>query len=133
MESYLKRVEEIFSCAYSNGYADGYKEAKEQFGQHSRGTAHIELATPEQVKRWGKELFGWCDCGRAIEGRWVGLANFCPWCGRVMEWKRWEKPPEIVTLDCFMCGGKGTMKGTRARSNGHFHGKCEQCGCEVHE
>lgn len=35
-----------------------------------------------------RELWGWCDCGKAIEGRWIGLANFCPWCGRVMEWKK---------------------------------------------
>lgn len=44
----------------------------------------------EQVESWGMELWGWCDCGKAIEGRWVGLANFCPWCGRVIEWERDE-------------------------------------------
>lgn len=89
MESYLSRAEEIFNSAYSNGYSDGFKKAKEEYGQHSRGTAHVRMATPEQVERWGVELHGWCNCDKPIEGRWVGLANFCPWCGRVIEW---EKP-----------------------------------------
>ena len=62
----------------------------------------------------------------------------CIWCGQrfiqddpVLQ--EYDKPPEEERLDCFMCGGKNTMVGTRAKSNGHFHGHCEACGCRVME
>ena len=47
--------------------------------------------------------------------------------------EEWDKPPEVVEYDCIFCGGKGTMRGTRARSNGHFHGCCENCGTVIME
>jgi len=47
--------------------------------------------------------------------------------------KKRERPSEIVRMDCIECGSKGAMRGTRARSNGHFHGKCENCGAKMHE
>lgn len=84
-DAYLKQTERILDNVYSKGYSDGFEKAKEKYGQHSRGTAHIKRATNEEVKRHGIELFGWCDCGKPIEGRWVHMANFCPWCGKVME------------------------------------------------
>lgn len=87
MESYLKRAGDVFGCAYSDGYSDGYAKAKEDYGQ-SKGIAHVKRATPEEIKQWGIELSGWCDCGKAIEGRWVGMANFCPWCGKIIEWEK---------------------------------------------
>ena len=86
IEYYNRMAKELYDRAYSDGYKDGVKRGKEQYGQHSRGTAHCTRATREQIESWGTELWGWCDCGKAIEGRWIGLANFCPWCGRVMEW-----------------------------------------------
>lgn len=45
----------------------------------------------------------------------------------------WKEPPKEERMDCFMCGGKNTLVGHRARVNGHFHGKCEQCGCKIME
>lgn len=47
--------------------------------------------------------------------------------------KEWEQPPEEVRMDCFVCGCHNTVAGTRARSNGHFHGQCEKCGCRMME
>lgn len=47
--------------------------------------------------------------------------------------EEWSKPPEEARMDCFICGGKDTVAGTRARSNGHFHGQCTVCGCRVME
>ena len=38
-----------------------------------------------------------------------------------------------VRMDCFMCGGKNTMVGIRAKYNGHFWGRCEACGIRVME
>ena len=39
------------------------------------------------IKLYGIELAGWCaECKKPIEGRWIGMANFCPWCGRVIKW-----------------------------------------------
>ena len=71
IEYYDRMAKDLYNKAYSDGYSDGVNRGKEQYGQHSRGTAHCTRATKE-----------------AIEGRWVGLANFCPWCGRVMEWEK---------------------------------------------
>ena len=36
-------------------------------------------------------------------------------------------------MDCPCCGGHDTMVGTRARTSGHFHGRCTQCGARVME
>ena len=47
--------------------------------------------------------------------------------------KEWSKPPEEVRMDCPSCGGENTLVGARARSNGHFHGRCTACGCVVME
>lgn len=88
IEYYDRMAKDLYNKAYSDGYSDGVRRGKEQYGQHSRGAAHCTRATKEQRETWGMELWGWCDCGKAIEGRWIGLANFCPWCGRVMEWKK---------------------------------------------
>ena len=62
----------------------------------------------------------------------------CVFCGQrfIQEDERLQeymKPPEEVRLDCLACGGKGTLVGHRAKSNGHFHGRCEVCGCSVME
>lgn len=88
IDGYLRRVNEIFQTAYSDGYADGFEKAKEEYAHHSRGIAHCHRATKEEVEKYGFELHGWCDCGKPIIGRWAGLANFCPWCGRVIEWEK---------------------------------------------
>lgn len=85
---YLKQTKEMLDDVYSKGYSIGFEKAKEKYGKYSRGTAHVKRATNEETEMHGIELFGWCDCGKPIEGRWVGMANFCPWCGRVMEWNK---------------------------------------------
>ena len=60
-----------------------YDKAKTLFGEHDRGVAHFQRATEEEIKLHGIELAGWCiECNKPIEGRWIGMANFCPWCGR---------------------------------------------------
>lgn len=47
--------------------------------------------------------------------------------------KERSKPPETVKLNCPMCGGEKSLVGSRSRINGHFHGKCEKCGCVLME
>lgn len=84
-ESYLKQTERVFQNIYSNGYTDGYNSAKEEYG-HSKGIAYCKRATSEEIQKHGIDLHGWCTCGKPIEGRWVGMANFCPWCGKIMDW-----------------------------------------------
>lgn len=69
----------------NKAYAEGFDRAKREYGE-SRGVAHCHRATQEEVEMHGVELWGWCDCRKPIEGRWVGMANFCPWCRKVMEW-----------------------------------------------
>lgn len=53
----------------------------------AKGIAHVHKATKEQIEKHGLELSGWCDCGKPIEGRWAGWINFCPWCGKIIEWE----------------------------------------------
>ena len=61
----------------------------------------------------------------------------CVFCGqRFVQDEKIEEmsePPEEETIDCLLCGGEGTMKGYRAKVNGHFHGKCEKCGAVMME
>ena len=45
----------------------------------------------------------------------------------------YNDPGEEIRMDCFSCGGQGTMIGHRAKSNGHFHASCVACGCSVIE
>lgn len=94
IERYLSRAEEIFQSAYSDGYTDGYNKAKEKYGK-SKGIAHCHRAKPEEIDQHGIDLWGWCDCGKPIIGRWAGLANFCPWCGKVIEWEKDEQMDKI--------------------------------------
>lgn len=61
----------------------------------------------------------------------------CLFCGQrfvqdeMVAW--YNTPAKKVELDCPICGGKGTLVGENARSNGHFHGKCTECGACVIE
>ena len=43
----------------------------------------------------------------------------------------WEKPPEVEAIQCPVCGAKDGLEGTRAKSNGHFHGVCKFCGTRI--
>lgn len=90
LDGYLYRVSDIFESAYNDGYAEGFAKAKEEYGQ-TRGIAHCYKARQEETEKYGIELWGWCECKKPIIGRWAGLANFCPWCGKVIEWKDPEK------------------------------------------
>ncbi len=84
-EYYDRMAKELYDRAYSDGYGDGLSKGKQEYGQQ-RGIAHCHKAKPEEIDEHGIDLWGWCDCGKPIIGRWAGLANFCPWCGRVIEW-----------------------------------------------
>lgn len=61
----------------------------------------------------------------------------CVFCGqRFVQDQRtdeWNKPPETVKRNCPKCGGIKSLVGTRSKVNGHFHGKCEKCGCILME
>ena len=86
-DGYLSQIASLLDGAYSQGYKSGYDKAKTLFGEHDRGVAHFHRATEEEIKLYGIELAGWCaECKKPIEGRWIGMANFCPWCGRVIKW-----------------------------------------------
>lgn len=91
-QNLLDQMSKLLDRAYSEGYADGRKNAKEEYG-NSKGIAHVHKATKEQIEKHGLELSGWCDCGKPIEGRWAGWINFCPWCGKIIEWEdfKYEK------------------------------------------
>ena len=95
LDGYLSQITSFLDGAYSQGYTDGYDRAKTLFGEHDRGVAHFQRATEEEIKLHGIELAGWCvECNKPIEGRWVGVANFCPWCGRVIRWIHKEEEPK---------------------------------------
>ncbi len=56
----------------------------------------------------------------------------CVFCGQRFikdkQTEEFEKPSEIERTNCIMCGSVNSVVGTRAKTNGHFHGKCEKCG-----
>lgn len=58
----------------------------------------------------------------------------CPFCGQHYQYdeegKKKAEPNPEETLDCPQCG-KHTMVGRRTKCNGHFHGRCTNCGCSV--
>lgn len=85
-QNLLDQASKLLDRAYSEGYAEGRKNAKEEYG-NSKGIAHVHKATKEQIEKHGLDLSGWCDCGKPIEGRWAGWINFCPWCGKIIEWE----------------------------------------------
>ena len=94
-DGYLSQITSFLDGAYSQGYKEGFDNAKNIFGEHDRGIAYFERATEEQIKIYGIELAGWCtECDKPIEGRWIGMANFCPWCGRVVMWTHKEDEPK---------------------------------------
>lgn len=87
LERANREVEHWLRRAHDLGYVKGKKETIEELGNSGKGTANLIKAKEEHRKKHGFELIGWCsECGKAIEGRWVGLANFCPWCGRPWLW-----------------------------------------------
>lgn len=52
-----------------------------------RGEAIVEPSTKEEWEEYGNDLVGWCSrCSKPFNGRWAGLVNFCPWCGRPVRW-----------------------------------------------
>lgn len=93
-------------------------------------------AEPVQL-RWTEDY----DGGRVPECPSCGNMPYslerCIFCGQRFLpdalTKEWSKPPEEVRMDCPSCGGENTLVGARARSNGHFHGRCTACGCVVME
>lgn len=73
--------------AYHSGWSDGYASAKDDFGK-MRGKTTVHRASDEDREKWGdEELAGWCECGKPISARWAEFINFCPWCGKIIDWK----------------------------------------------
>lgn len=60
----------------------------------------------------------------------------CPFCGQHYqldeEGRKKAEPNPEETIVCPNCGKK-TLVGGRAKSNGHFHGICTNCGCWIME
>ena len=61
----------------------------------------------------------------------------CYFCGQAIltdeKLEEWMKPPEVKQMDCFKCGGKGTINYTESKINGHKHGYCTACGLKFME
>lgn len=91
----------------------------------------------DPVKIGWEESYGgiWPVCPSC--GEMPYSTDRCTFCGQKFiqdeDIEAYNEPPEEVREDCFFCGGEKTVVGTRARSNGHFRGVCEKCGCIVQE
>jgi len=60
----------------------------------------------------------------------------CPFCGQHCRYneegaEKAKPGPQEIHI-CPHCGDE-TLVGRRAKSNGHFHGRCRKCGCTVVE
>lgn len=55
---YDRLAKDLYNTAYSDGYGDGLQKGKEEYGQHSKGTAHCTRATKEQIDSWGERTLG---------------------------------------------------------------------------
>lgn len=56
----------------------------------------------------------------------------CIFCGQKFiqdaRTREFAEPPEETRIDCPYCHGINTMVGYLSKLNGHFHGKCKECG-----
>lgn len=82
---------------------------------------------------YGESVFPYCPaCGEMPYS-----VERCVFCGQRFTpdelTAEWNKPPETIRRNCPSCGGINTLVGARAKSNGHFHGTCEKCGCVIFE
>lgn len=75
------------------------------------------------------------DCGNPLFS--LADGDRCEYCGRKIEitpeLKAYYEPPEVMKMDCFKCGGKGTLECIKSRYNGHMHGRCTNCGMSFME
>lgn len=73
---------------------------------------------------------GWPICPAC--GEMPYSTERCVFCGQQFiqdeTVKAYNAPPEEIRMDCFKCGGKGTVTANRTNSNGHLRWKCEACG-----
>jgi hypothetical protein len=93
---------------------------------------------PPKPPEWKRE---WDE----VSGRMSGEMPFCPncheplyepeqcfFCGQPIQrdekMDEFEKPHETLTMDCFRCGGVGTVQYTESKYNGHKSGGCTKCG-----
>lgn len=106
--------------------------------KHQPAADDKENGKAEPVQLWWTEDY---DGGRIPECPSCGQMPYslerCIFCGQKFLpdalTEELSKPPEEVRMDCPSCGGENTLVGARARSNGHFHGRCTACGCVVME
>ena len=88
LSDYEKRtVNDLLRYAKSKGYSQGFDDAKKRYAE-MRGIVHCTRASQEDIEEYGIDLAGWCECGKPINGRWAGMINFCPWCGKIIEWEK---------------------------------------------
>ena len=73
--------------------------------------------------------------GELPEGKTTGGYEWMRADGSIVELRVTVKAAQAEDehMDCPCCGGHDTMVGTRARTSGHFHGRCTQCGARVME
>ena len=108
---------------------------------------NCEHEPPADEKKNGKNApvkIGWQE---SYGGRWPVCSSCgempystkrCLFCGQKFDQdderlKEYLKPTVTERMDCIVCGAIGTVYGMRTKSNGHFHGKCENCGARFME
>ena len=105
---------------------------------HRKAMGH-EPAVVEWEDEFGEGGIGYPKCPNCRELAYdlneEGKGT-CPFCGQRYyldeEGKEKAKPNPEETVQCPMCG-ENTLVGRRAKSNGHFHGECKNCGSRIIE
>lgn len=155
-ENWRKPGEFHCSDVYGPGYGleSGRKACKNYWDraeQEAREKQEAEEREAERLARWQRNKDNppippvWKSDWDEIRGHTTGAMPFCPLCDeplyepeqcyfcgqpilRDKQMGEFEKPPEVETMDCFICGRKGTVKYTRSKYNGHKNGGCTVCG-----
>ena len=156
MENWRRRG--IFKCSCVYGPGDGLEAERracrnywDRAEQEATEKREAEEREAERLAAWAKNKDNpprppeWQRDWDEMSGRMTGAMPFCPncheplyepeqcyFCGQPIlrdeKLDEFEKPPEVHTMDCFMCGGKGTMQYTISSYNGHKNGECAKCG-----
>lgn len=125
----MSKIEEILAAEDVLKQANSSTAPAEQ-----RNWRNPPLKAEWEQDVWGEGSFPTCP----VCGEYLYHHERCVFCGQAIVQEDsvlqdFLTPSPTERHYCFCCGGEDTVVGSRAKVNGHFHGKCENCGAVYHE